>query len=88
MSHRTAASLKASWTASSAARRSPRVARRVVRTCLRGGSGDVDGHDVGGVPVLAAACPQWRIRVSELSEYPVRIVVGAMDQDLGMEAAN
>jgi len=34
MSHRTAAGLKASRTASSAARRSPRVVRRVVRTCL------------------------------------------------------
>jgi hypothetical protein len=57
MSHRTAASLKASWTASSAARRSPRVARRVVRTCLPGGFGDVGGDDAGGVPVQAAACP-------------------------------
>ena len=38
MSHRTAANLKASRTASSAARRSPRLARRVVRTCLPDGS--------------------------------------------------
>jgi hypothetical protein len=55
-----------------------------VRTCLPGGS----SNDAGGVPVQAAACRQWRSRVLELSEYPARIVAGAMDQDLDMDAVS
>jgi hypothetical protein len=50
MSHRKAASLKGIPDGVFGRAPVPRLARRVVRTCLPGGSGEVGGDDVGRVP--------------------------------------